>query len=62
MESDYYDIAYVGSNRIFVFGFDRDKEHVVELNPAQIELVYDFNARQETKRKAFLRGFIQHGG
>jgi hypothetical protein len=57
MENEYYDIAYVGHNRMFVTGFKDNQDYIVELNEAQRELVYDFNARAEKHRREFLRGF-----
>jgi hypothetical protein len=60
MESEYYDIAYVGSDKMFVVGYKQDGEVIVELNEAQRELVYDFNARAEKHRREFLKGFC-HG-
>lgn len=55
MESEHFQIDWVGTNRAFLTGHTQDTDFAVELNQQEIELVYDFNEAQRTREKTFLK-------
>ncbi len=50
MESEWYDVNYVGFNRVFITGqSEGEKEIEIELNDGQKLALYDFNQTQRNR-------------
>ncbi len=59
MESEWYDVNYVGFNRVFVTGHNSESREVeTELNDGQKLALYDFNEEQRKRERAFLKALI----
>jgi hypothetical protein len=57
MESEFYDIAYVGNAKAFITFWDEEQaEKTVEVPTTMMDRIYEFNAHQARERINFLKG------
>lgn len=55
MESEWFDVAYVGRDTVYVTCYFDDLEKTIKLNAVQKQLLQDFTYQQDKQEKAFLK-------